>query len=79
MRWDVPAIGPDTMRSFKASGARCLGIEAGKTYILDPDETLAMADELGVTRERVRQIQLAALERLHEILEEEGFSVATLF
>lgn len=49
MRWDVPAIGPDTMRSFKASGARCLGIEADKTYILDPDETLAMADELGVT------------------------------
>lgn len=49
MRWDVPAIGPDTMRSFQASGARCLGIEADKTYILDPDETLAMADVLGVT------------------------------
>jgi DUF1009 family protein len=49
MRWDVPTVGPDTMRSFKASGARCLGIEADKTYILDPDETLAMADELGVT------------------------------
>ncbi len=38
-----------------------------------------VADELDVSRERVRQIQSAALERLHEILEEEGFSVTTLF
>ena len=38
-----------------------------------------VADELEVSRERVRQIQRKALERLREIMNEEGFSVATLF
>jgi len=37
-----------------------------------------IADELDVSRERVRQIQSAAVERLHEILEQEGFSTAAL-
>lgn len=35
--------------------------------------------ELGVTRERVRQIQIEALKRLREILEREGFSIDTVF
>lgn len=35
--------------------------------------------ELGVTRERVRQIQIEALKRLRRILESRGFSVETLF
>ena len=35
--------------------------------------------ELGVTRERVRQIQLEALKRLRRILESRGYSVETLF
>lgn len=38
-----------------------------------------VANELGVTRERVRQIQMDALRRLREILEKEGFSVEALF
>ena len=39
----------------------------------------AVGAELGVTRERVRQIQIEALKRLREILEREGFSVETVF
>ena len=35
--------------------------------------------ELGVTRERVRQIQMEALRRLRRILESRGYSVDTLF
>jgi RNA polymerase nonessential primary-like sigma factor len=35
--------------------------------------------EIGVTRERVRQIQIEALRRLRYILEKEGVSVGTLF
>ncbi len=35
--------------------------------------------EIGVTRERVRQIQIEALRRLRHILEREGFSVDALF
>lgn len=43
-------------------------------------ETLEhVAAELGVTRERVRQIQMEALRRLREILEKEGFSVDAFF
>ncbi|MGH8551164.1 MAG: RNA polymerase sigma factor RpoS [Methylococcales bacterium] len=38
-----------------------------------------VAMELGVTRERVRQIQMDALKRLREILEHGGFSVDTIF
>jgi RNA polymerase nonessential primary-like sigma factor len=38
-----------------------------------------VGNELGVTRERVRQIQIEALRRMREILEREGFSVDTVF
>jgi RNA polymerase nonessential primary-like sigma factor len=38
-----------------------------------------VAQELGVTRERVRQIQMDALKRLRIILEHEGFSVENIF
>jgi RNA polymerase nonessential primary-like sigma factor len=38
-----------------------------------------VANELGVTRERVRQIQMDALKRLRLILEQEGFSVDAIF
>ncbi|HPQ26138.1 MAG: RNA polymerase sigma factor RpoS [Chromatiaceae bacterium] len=38
-----------------------------------------VANELGVTRERVRQIQMDALKRLRGILEQEGFSIDTIF
>ncbi len=38
-----------------------------------------VGNELGVTRERVRQIQIEALRRLRDILEREGFSGAWAF
>ncbi|VAX07745.1 RNA polymerase sigma factor RpoS [hydrothermal vent metagenome] len=38
-----------------------------------------VANELGVTRERVRQIQMDALKRLRVILEKDGFSVDAIF
>lgn len=38
-----------------------------------------VANELGVTRERVRQIQMDALKRLRGILEQDGFSIDTIF
>ena len=37
-----------------------------------------VGNEIGVTRERVRQIQLEALKRLREILEKDGYSSETL-
>ena len=38
-----------------------------------------VANELGVTRERVRQIQMDGLKRLRAILEKDGFSIETIF
>ena len=38
-----------------------------------------VGNEIGVTRERVRQIQMDALKRLREILESDGFSSESLF
>ena len=38
-----------------------------------------VAKELGVTRERVRQIQMNAQRRLREILEQDGFSIDAIF
>src|SRR3990172_6890220 len=38
-----------------------------------------IGNELGVTRERVRQIQIEAIRRLRQILEREGFSLDTLY
>jgi hypothetical protein len=48
MRFDVPCVGPETIRDLAAGGARCLVIEAGKTLIIDKPQTIALADELGV-------------------------------
>ncbi len=38
-----------------------------------------VGNEIGVTRERVRQIQIDALKRLRKVLEQEGFSGEVLF
>lgn len=38
-----------------------------------------IGNEIGVTRERVRQIQIEAIKRLRKILEKEGFSLDTLY
>ena len=38
-----------------------------------------VANELGVTRERVRQIQMDALKRLRVILEKDGYSIDSIF
>ncbi len=48
MRFDVPTIGPDTIRNLHAAGAGCLVVEARITLIVKRDETLALADELGI-------------------------------
>jgi DUF1009 family protein len=49
LRFDVPCVGPDTIKSLVENGGRCLVVEAGKTIIIDKPETLRLADELGVT------------------------------
>ena len=48
MRFDVPCVGPDTIRSLKRNGGRYLVVEADKTIIIDKPETIKLADRLGI-------------------------------
>ena len=54
----------------RAVVVRRFGLRGHETATLEE-----VGSELGVTRERVRQIQIEALKRLREMLEREGFSV----
>ncbi|WP_111496669.1 RNA polymerase sigma factor RpoS [Marinobacter bohaiensis] len=54
--------------------SRRFGLRGYQTSTLEE-----VGQEIGLTRERVRQIQVEALRRLREILEKEGLSCTTLF
>jgi DUF1009 family protein len=44
-RFDVPVIGPLTLDAAHAARLRVIGIEAGKTLVLEPEKTRQLADE----------------------------------
>lgn len=48
MRFDVPTVGPQTLRHLADAGGRCLVLEAARTLILDKPTTLELADRLGL-------------------------------
>lgn len=48
MRFDVPCVGPDTIRSLAENGGKCLVVEADKTIIIDKPDTIKLADKLGI-------------------------------
>jgi DUF1009 family protein len=48
MRFDVPTIGPATIEVLAAAGGRAIGYEAGRTLVLDVEETLRKANERGI-------------------------------
>ena len=48
MRFDVPTVGPETLRNLAATRCACLVVQAGKTLIADKPATLALADKLGI-------------------------------
>lgn len=49
MRFDVPTVGAATIESLRQAGATVLAIEAGKTILLDAEQTVALADRYGIT------------------------------
>jgi len=49
MRFDVPVIGPDTIKLLQEVKAACIAIEAKKTLIIDREETIRLADEASIT------------------------------
>ena len=48
MRFDVPAVGPRTVESMRRAGGAVIALEAGKTLIIDRDETLRLARRFGI-------------------------------
>jgi hypothetical protein len=48
MRFDVPCIGPETVRSLAEHGGSCIVVEADKTIIIDKPQTIELAQELGI-------------------------------
>ncbi len=47
-RADLPAIGPDTIRHVSDAGLMGVAIEAGNSMILEREETLKLAQDMGV-------------------------------
>jgi hypothetical protein len=48
MRFDVPTVGPQTIQRVHEAGGAAIAIEADKTILLDTEETIALADRLGI-------------------------------
>jgi hypothetical protein len=48
LRFDLPAIGPETVRTIAEVRGRALAVEAGRTIVLDRAEMLGLADEAGI-------------------------------
>lgn len=49
MRFDVPSVGPDTLRAMIEAGAAALVIEAGRTLLVDQQQVIALAENNGIT------------------------------
>ncbi len=45
MRFDIPVIGPRTIKNLIKAKASCIAIEAGKTLIIDKDVCLSLANK----------------------------------
>ncbi|MCK4619799.1 MAG: UDP-2,3-diacylglucosamine diphosphatase LpxI [Desulfobacterales bacterium] len=48
VRFDMPAIGAQTIRTMHEAGAKALAIEAGKAVVFDREEMIALADKFGI-------------------------------
>ncbi len=49
LRFDVPAVGPDTLESMRESGATLLACEAGKTLIIERERFLKLAHDYAIS------------------------------
>lgn len=48
LRFDVPAVGVDTVKRLHEIDAAVLAVEAGKTILLEKEELLRQADDFGI-------------------------------
>lgn len=55
MRFDIPCIGCGTIETLKKSGITALGIEAGKTLLLEKEMLLDLANQANITIEAIEE------------------------
>jgi DUF1009 family protein len=48
-RFDVPTVGCTTIETIARARGRVLAVEAGRTILLDAEQTIGLADRLGIT------------------------------
>lgn len=48
-RYDIPTVGPRTLRMMADAGLTCLAVHAGRTLIISRDDFAQLADELGIS------------------------------
>ncbi len=49
MRWDVPVVGPETIKKLSAGKFSALAVESGKMFVVDKEEVIKLADSVGMT------------------------------
>jgi DUF1009 family protein len=47
-RFDVPAVGPESLEAAAAGGVTAVAIEAGRVLVLEPEATIARAEAAGI-------------------------------
>ena len=53
-RFDLPAVGPDTIDSMREAGCEVLAVEAGSTLVMDLDEMIRRADKAKIALVGIR-------------------------
>ncbi len=48
MRFDIPVVGLNTIKSLIKAGAKCLAIESGKTLFIDKEKSINLAERKGI-------------------------------
>jgi DUF1009 family protein len=48
IRFDVPCVGPDTIKSLAGNGGKCLVLQKDKVIIIDKPDTIELANRLGI-------------------------------
>jgi DUF1009 family protein len=56
LRFDLPAIGTQTIQTMKQVKAACLAVEAGKTIIIDKEIVVRDADAAGITMVAIENV-----------------------
>jgi len=49
LRFDVPAVGPDTLQIMHANGCNLLSVEAGKTLLIERQRFCQLAEQYGIS------------------------------